>query len=81
MTNDNNENLNNLLNETSKHLGVTPEKLKASAENGNISEVLKNLSPQDAKKIQQVISDKNVANKLLSTPKAKALFKKFLGGK
>lgn len=79
--NSNNENFNDLLKATSKHLGTTPEELKKSAESGNLSNVLKNLDPKDAQKIQEVISDKNAADKLLSTPKARNLFKKFFGGK
>lgn len=78
--NNNNDNLNNLLKAASAHLGTTPEELRKSAESGNISDALKNISPQDAKKIEQVISDKNAAEKLLSTPQAKQLLKKFLGG-
>ena len=80
MSNNSNENLNNLINQASKHLGVDPSKLKESAKSGNVSDVLKNLDPKDAKKIQNVVSDKNAANKLLSTPQAKALLKKILGG-
>ena len=77
----NNDKLNDLLKKASTQLGTSPEELKKSAESGNISSLLKNMNPQDAEKIQNVLSDKNAAEKLLSTAKAKELLKKFLGGK
>ena len=39
--------------------------------------MLGNLNANDAKKLQQVLNDPEAANKLLSTPQAQALLKKF----
>ena len=52
--------------------------LKSAAEKGNVDDFIdKNLSSGAAKKVKQVLSDKNMMEKMLSTPEAKALFKKF----
>lgn len=78
--NDNNQ-AENLLNSVSKQLGADKENLKKAAQSGNLQNVLKNLNPNDAQKIQKVLSNKEEAKKLLSTPQAQQLLKKFLGDK
>ncbi|GHV24967.1 hypothetical protein FACS189465_2630 [Clostridia bacterium] len=70
-----------LLKVLSKHLGLEADTIKNAALNGNISEVLKNLDPKDAEKIQNVISDKNATSKLLNSSQAKFLLEKLLGEK
>lgn len=79
--NSNNKQLQELLNSVAKKLGTNPEQLKKSVQSGNVSESLKNLDPKDAKKIQEIISDKDASSKILSTAKAQELMKKFLGDK
>ena len=76
-----NNNLENLINTISQKLGADPNKLKDAAQNGNINDVIKNLKPQDAEKIQKILSDKNATSKLLSSPKAQQLLKRFMGDK
>ncbi len=78
MSNQNN-NVDNFLNSVSKHLGKNPEELKSAAQNGNLNNLLGNLNPNDSQKIQKVLSDKDAANKLLSSPQAQKLIKKLLG--
>lgn len=70
--------LQNLLNTAAKRLGTNPQALKQSAQNGDLSKLLGNLSPNDAKKFQQVLQDPKAAEKLLNTPQAQELMKKFL---
>ncbi len=41
--------------------------------------MLNNLNANDAAKLQQVLSDKEAANKLLNSPQAQVLLKNFLG--
>ena len=43
--------------------------------------LLKNLGEKESEKINRILSDKEATSKLLSTPKAKELLKKFLGDK
>ena len=81
MSNENNPNFENLLKSVSNKLGKSPEELKKASETGNIENLLGNLRPNDAQKIQKILSDKNAANKILSTPQAQSLIKKLLGDK
>lgn len=81
MSNPNNAQVQNLLNTLSKKLGVSPENLKKSVQSGNISSSLKNLDPYEAKKIQEIISNKEASSKILSSNKAQDLMKKILGDK
>ena len=80
-----NFNVNNIneeaLRKASEKTGMDIEKIKKAASTGNASELLKNLSSEDSKKVKRLLSDKDAALKLLSTPKAQQLLKKFLGGK
>ncbi len=80
MSNENN-NLENLINTISQKLGADPNKLKDAAQNGNVNDIIKNLNQKDAEKIQKILSDKDAASKLLSTPKAQQLLKRFMGDK
>ena len=73
--------LNDMLETASKKLGTDPEKLKEMASKGNINEILGNLGTDKAKEISDILSDKNKASKILSSPKAKQLLQKFFGGK
>ena len=75
----NNEELQKLLNVAAQRLGKQPEQLKQQAENGTLQKMLNNLNANDAAKLQQVLSDKEAANKLLNSPQAQVLLKKFLG--
>ena len=75
----NNDELQNLLKTAAERLGTQPDQLKQQAENGTLQNMIKNLNPNDAAKLQQVLSDKDAANRLLSTPQAQILLKKFLG--
>ena len=59
-----------------KNLNIN--ELKSAAENGRVDDFIdKNLSGDAAKKVKRILSDKNAMEKMLSTPEAKALFKKF----
>ena len=57
------------------------EKIKSAASSGKINDLLKNLGPKEAQKITNILSNKEATSKLLSTPKAQQLLKKFLGDK
>ena len=70
--------LNKLLQTAAERLGTDPQSLKQKAESGALSQLLSQLSPSDSQKMQQVLSDPQAANKLLSTPQAQALLKKFM---
>ena len=77
----NNNELQGLLNLLSQRLGTQPEKLKQGAQSGNLSEILGNMNPNDAAKLQKVLNDQEAAKKLLSSPQAQQLIQKLSGGK
>lgn len=47
----------------------------------SVKKMLDNLSPEQRKKIEKILADKNQTEKILSSPQAKALMKKFMEGK
>lgn len=73
--------INQVLNSLSGKLGPDEDKLKAAVKSGNLDKVFNNLSPSDSKKLQQVLSDKAAAQRLLSTPQAQMLLKQILKDK
>ena len=77
----NNDELEALLKLAAQRLGTNPNTLKDKAQSGELSKLLGNMSSSDAAKLQQVLSDKDAANKLLSTPQAQMLLQKLMGGK
>lgn len=79
--NEQNKDMSNLINTLSKRLGTEPEKLQKAAKTGEVNNLLKNMDPKQASKLQKVLSDENAAKKLLDTPQAKALMKKLMGDK
>ena len=78
---DSNENLQDLINTASQRLGTTPEDLKKASQQGNVQNLLNQLDGEQAKKVQQILNDKEASQKLLNTPQAQALLKKPMGGK
>ncbi len=80
MSTNNNDQLENLLKNVSDKLGVDKENLKQSVQSGDISKTLNNLDPKDANRLQKILSDKQATQKLLSTPQAQQLLKKFIEG-
>ncbi len=78
---DSNENLQDLINTASQRLGTTPEVRKKASRQGNVQNLLNQLDGEQAKKVQQILNDKEASQKLLNTPQAQALLKKLMGGK
>ena len=78
----NNNKLNNeMLNMASKKLGISPEQLQSSAQNGELNNIMKNMPKNQADKVQEVLSDKDQLEKLLQSEKAQRLLKMLMGGK
>lgn len=65
-----------LLNLLAQRLGKKPEELQQQAQNGNLQNLLSGMDPNDAAKLQQVLSDQQAVQKLMSSPQAQALLKK-----
>ena len=68
-----NEKIKAMLKFAAEKLGTTPENLKTAAQNGEISNLLKNSQNHS---INAILKDPEKAKKLLSSNEAKNLFKK-----
>lgn len=71
--------LNGLLNVVSKKIGVPSEKLKNELESGKFDSALSAMNKNDAAKFQQAVNNPKLVEKLMSTPQAKAIYKKLSG--
>lgn len=75
MQNSSNNDLNNL----AKKANINLNELKKSVERGNVDDFIdKNLSKDASQRLKQVLADKSATEKLLSSPQAKELLKKFM---
>ena len=71
--------LNMLLQMAGKKLGTDPETLRKTLENGNADVLLKQSKGQNDQ-LKQVLSNPELASKLMDSPQAKELLKKLMGG-
>ena len=62
-----------LLRQASKQLGVTPQQLKNAAQSGQLDSIISSMNAGDADKFRKVLSDPNAANRMLSSPQAQKL--------
>ena len=68
-----------LLRQAARQLDTDPEKLKNAAQSGQLDSLISGMNAGHAAKFRQVLSDKDAANKLLSTPQAQKLLAILLG--
>lgn len=68
-----------IMNEASR-AGINKSDIDA-VKNGKLDSVMNKLKPDDAKKLQEVLGNKEMQEKLLNSPQAQALIKKFLDKK
>ena len=73
----NNSDLEKMMKTAKEKTGVDIEGMKKAAETGKLDDFInKNLSAESTKKIKNVLSSKEAAEKLLASPQAKELIKK-----
>lgn len=72
----NQKGINALLNMASKKMGTSPENLRNNLEKGNIDALTKGMSKEDNQKLMQALSNKELTQKILSSPEAQSLMKK-----
>ena len=78
----NSNEINSLLKQAQKNTNVDLNKLKQAGEQGKLNDFInQNLSPQASSQLKKVLNDKQATERLLSTPQAKELMKKFMEGK
>ncbi len=73
--------LEGLLKAVSKKLNVPPDQLRSALESGKLDAAVKNMRPEDSKKIQSIIGNRQQMEKIMQTPQAKALYEKLTGKK
>ncbi|MBR3422153.1 MAG: hypothetical protein IKG98_08835 [Ruminococcus sp.] len=73
--------LSGLLNVVSKKIGVPADTLRSELEAGKFDSALSAMSGSDAAKFRQAVNNPQLVEKMMSTPQAKALYKKLSGGK
>ena len=75
----NSKDMNNFMKNAREKTGIDVEKMKQAADNGNLDDFInKNLSADASQKLKNVLTNKEAAEKLLSTPQAKELMKKLM---
>lgn len=73
--------LEGLLGAVSKKIGVPADKLRSDLEAGKFDSALSAMSGSDAAKFRQAVNNPKLVEKMMSTPQAKALYKKLTGEK
>lgn len=73
--------LSGLLNVVSKKIGVPADKLRSELEAGKFDSALSAMSGSDAAKFRQAVNNPQLVEKMMSSPQAKALYKKLSSGK
>lgn len=73
--------LNKMIKQASQKAGADPKKLEQAISSNSLESVLNNLKPEDADKLQKVLSDKAATERMLKSPQAQMLLKKFLENK
>lgn len=79
MNNTNNFNpkaLQGLLSIASKKLNTSPEQLERQLKDGTFEKALSSMPSNEAKMLQQALSNPKTAEKILSTPQARAIYEK-----
>ena len=69
------ENINNLLSQLSKKLGVSSNEITSAAQKGDVQSLLKNADAEEAKQFNAVLSDPEKTKQILNSPQAKAIMK------
>ena len=65
----------------SKRLGTTPDKLQRTMQQGSVKNMASGLPKEDAARIQEVLSDRKMAEALLNSPQAQQLLQQLFNNK
>ena len=69
-----------LLAYASRQLGMTPEQLAKTVQSGGIGAVTSGVSPEKARRINDLVGDPQKAQQFLNSPEVRAALEKLLGG-
>ncbi len=68
-----------LINLVSKKMGTSSDSLKKDLQSGNINNLTKGMNNNDVQKLKEALSNKELTQKIMSSPEAKELIKKLQG--
>ncbi|MEE0762409.1 MAG: hypothetical protein UIM27_05475 [Acutalibacteraceae bacterium] len=71
--------LNALLKNNSAGQNISAEQVKNMAQQGSPNEILKNLDPQNAQKVKEILNNPKEMEKIMNSPQAQSLLKKLRG--
>ena len=71
-----NSSMEKMIQLASSKLGMSPEKLKSTLENGNVEDMLGSMRKEDADKLKKLMQDPAARKKMLSSPEAAQIIKK-----
>ena len=71
--------VNALLGAVSQKIGVSSDQLRKELAEGKFDSALASMNKNDASKLQRVMNDPKLIEKMMSTPQAQALYKKLSG--
>lgn len=75
MTDNKNKNINKLLEELSRKMGVSQNDIKSAAQSGDIQNLLGKSNTENADKINEILNNPQKTKQVLSSPQAQALLK------
>lgn len=81
MNNINPQKMNGLVNAISKKIGVPSDKLMSELQAGKFDSALSAMNKNDAEKFRKAVNNPKLVERMMSTPQAKALYKKLSGEK
>lgn len=73
--------LNLLINIVSKKMGMSPNTLRSKLEDGSFDNVVKNLSAENAKKLENVVNNPSMIDKIITSPEARNNLSSIINGK
>lgn len=71
--------MEDLLRSAANQTGIDPDVIRQAIQQGNGQDLLNRLPPQEAERLRPFLNDPNAAAKIIATPQAQALLKKWFG--
>ncbi len=68
-------NLNKILSDLSRKLGMSEDSIKSAAQKGDVKDMLKNTDSAQVKQIEDILNDPEKTKQILNSPQAQALMK------
>lgn len=73
------EQINKLIRKLSERMGTPEGEIRSAVEHSNYSKFLSKMDPDQARQVEQMLSDEESAKQFLNSPQAKAIIKRLMG--